>query len=135
MPFVIMADGPALRPDSQLAEDLRGLGRWQGRPPPEDREDFGQWREFWEGVGVFTLADQFGDDGNKGGEFEAFLEQVDPALLVEAKRAGGRSKPRRGAFFAVSHPEPPQEVMDVYVKMAAGLKLGGAEPGPAAAGM
>lgn len=129
VPWVIVADGPALRADSQLAKDLRALGHWPGEPP-RDREDFGQWRGFWEGAGVFTLADQFGDDGCKGGEFEAFLERVDKVLLVEAKRAGGRSKPRAGAFFAVHHPEPPQDVMDVYVKIAGRLMLGDARPVP-----
>ncbi|HUY48143.1 MAG TPA: TOPRIM nucleotidyl transferase/hydrolase domain-containing protein [Streptosporangiaceae bacterium] len=125
VPWAVVADGPALRPGSTLAGDLRDLGCWPGKPQPEDGEDFPAWRDFWEGAGVFTLADQFGDDGSKSGEFEAFLERVDPALFAEAKRAGGRSKPRTGTFFALEHPEPPPGVLGVYGRIAGRLGLRG----------
>jgi hypothetical protein len=125
VPWAIMADGPALRSDSQLAKDLATMDRWPDKPP-DDREDFAKWRGFWERAGVFSLADQFGDDGTKAGEFEAFLLRIDPDLLDEAKQAVGRSKPRVGAFFAVNHPDPPADVMDIYAKIAAWLKLPGA---------
>lgn len=124
VPWAVVADGPALRSDSQLAKDLRELGRWPDKPQPESRDDFACWRGFWESAGVFTVADRFGDDGSKLGEFEAFLDRLDPGLLVEARKAGGRSKPRAGAFFALGHPEPPRDVMDIYVKIAARLELG-----------
>ncbi len=122
VPWAIIADGPALRPGSQLAKDLSAMGRWPDKPP-DDGEDFAKWRDFWERAGVFSLADQFGDDGSKTGEFEAFLRRVDPDLFEEARRAGGKSKPRAGAFFALNHPEPPPDVMNLYVKIAAWLQL------------
>jgi hypothetical protein len=124
VPWAVVADGPALRPGSQLADDLRGLGCWPDKQP-RDSEGFARWREFWEDAGVFTLADQFGDDGGKGGEFEAFLSRADSRLFAEAKRVAGRSKPRAGAYFALGCPAPP-EVMDVYARIAGRLRLGDA---------
>jgi len=123
VPWVIVADGPALRPDSKLAEHLRELGRWPDKQP-EAGGGFAQWREFWEGLGVFTLADQFGDDGGKSGEFEAYLTRVNRGLLTEVEaEIGQRHKPRVAAYFAIKHPEPPPEVLDLYRKIADRLKL------------
>jgi hypothetical protein len=115
--WAIVADGPALLPGSKLARQLRGLDHWPEKQP-EDEDDFAVWREFWEGLGVFTLADQFGDDGRKL-EFEAYLRRVDPDLLanVEAE-IGAKHKPRIGARFADQHPEPPVEVLDLYARIA-----------------
>lgn len=121
LPWAILADGPALRPAGKLAMDLREQGCWPSRPEPDSPGDFTEWREFWELAGVFTFADCFGDDGSKGGEFEAFLRRVDSGLFARAMRAGG-SKPRAGAFFALEH-EPPQEVFDVYARIAARLGI------------
>jgi hypothetical protein len=75
-------------------------------------------------AGVFTLAEQFGDDGSLCGEFEAFLEHVDRDLFEKAKRAEGRSKPRRGAYFALHHQDPPHEVLGLYGKIARRLLAG-----------
>jgi energy-coupling factor transporter ATP-binding protein EcfA2 len=123
--WAVVADGPALRPDSKLAGDLRELGCWPDGEPPSDRDDFAGWRDFLAGAGVFTLAAQFGDDNTKSGEFEAFLEYVDRNLFEEAKRTEGRSKPRRGAYFALHHQDPPPEVLHVYSKIARRLGLPG----------
>ena len=117
VPWAIIADGPALRSDSVLAKQL--AAREQGLPadPPGDRDDFEAWRTYWRQVGVFTLADQFGDDGMKGGEFEAYLEHVDQTIYDNAKVIGGRSKPRVGACFAIEHPTPPSEILDLYIRI------------------
>lgn len=123
VPWAAVADGPALRPDSRLADDLRELGCWPGAPEPEDRDDFAGWQEFWARAGVFSLADQFGDGGSKRGEFEAFLERTNAGLLAEAKRVGGRSKPRVGAYFALEA-QPPPVVLSLYRQIAGHLRLG-----------
>ena len=91
IPWAAVADGSALRKSQKLASDLRELGHWPHVPEPADPQDFLQWRDFWEHAGVFTLADQFGDDGSKRGELEALLEQVDPALLTRAIQESDRS--------------------------------------------
>jgi len=118
VPWAIVADGPALRPNSKLAKQLRNL-KHQPHSPPRDDDDFVQWRKYWQRAGVFTLAQEFGDDGNKGGEFEAFLERVDHSVLVRARaEVGERNKPLVGAYFATDHPDPPQEVLDLYKKIA-----------------
>jgi hypothetical protein len=66
------------------------------REPPSD--DFEEWRDYWRTAGIYTLADQFGDDDNRGGEFEAFLSQVDRNLLDQVQsEVGGRRKPQVGA--------------------------------------
>jgi hypothetical protein len=123
IPWVILADGPALRNGQKLSLDLRELGHWPGVSEPGDPRDFNQWQSFWEHVGVFTLATQFGDDGSKGGEFEALLERVDPELMNSANREGGGSKPRAGAYFAAYHLDPPDAVLALYKKIADYLGL------------
>ena len=124
VPWAVVADGPALRRQSKLADDLRGIGRWPGGPEPE-RDDFAGWRAWWEQAGVFTVASQFGDDGSKSGEFEAFLASVDADLLADAERAAGGSKPRTGAYFSIERPAAPAEVVKLYRKVAARLGFGG----------
>ena len=123
IPWAVVADGPALRKGQKLPFDLRELGHWPELPEPADTEDFTQWRGFWEQAGVFTLADQFGDDGSKRGELEALLEQIDPELLARATRESDRSKPRAGAYFAACHPVPPSAVLSLYEKITDHLKL------------
>jgi hypothetical protein len=81
------------------------------------------WRPFWEHAGGFTPADQFGDDGSKGGELEALLQQLDPDLPGRARRETGGSKPLAGRYFAVYHPDPPHAVIDLYKKIAEHLGL------------
>ena len=52
---------------------------------------------------MFTLADQFGDDGTKAGEIEAFFRRVDSDEFTRAQRAVGSSKGARvGAAFAAA---------------------------------
>jgi hypothetical protein len=126
--WAIVADGPALRPTSRLAEQLRRLGHWPEKQP-DDQDDFVQWREFWEGLGVFTLADQFGDDGSKGGEFEAYLQRVDPDLFAEVEaEVGRRNKPRIGGRFADRLHEPPTEVLALYARIAARFRIEASQP-------
>ena len=79
-------------------------------------------QEWWQGAGVFTLADQYGIDGAKEGEIEAFLGRVDVELLSRARaEMSRRSKPLVAAYFAAAHPEPPAEVLSVYQKVSAWL--------------
>jgi hypothetical protein len=71
--------------------------------------------QYWQRAGVFTVAEEFGDDGSKGGEFEAFLGRVDQDLLTRARaEIGEKNKPLVGAYFAAEHPEPPREVLEMY---------------------
>jgi hypothetical protein len=123
IPWAIIADGPALRKGSKLSDEIRDQGHWPPAAEPDDEQDFDQWRRFWEHTGVFTLASQFGDDGAKGGEFEALLEQVNPQLLAQAHKESGGSKPRIGTYFAASHPEPPAAVLDLQKKITEYLQL------------
>ena len=114
IPWAVVADGPALRGTSNLAKQLAKRPYASLPPQPADKDDFDAWRDFWEQVGVFTLADQFGDDGAKGGEFEAYAGRVDATAFAQAKKDGGSSKPRVGTCFALEHPTPPTEVTVLY---------------------
>jgi energy-coupling factor transporter ATP-binding protein EcfA2 len=123
VPWAVIADGPALRPRSKLATHLRQAGHWPDQQPDE-QGSFAVWREFWETLGVFTLANEFGDDGSKSGEFEAYLQRVDQNLLADVEaEIGKKHKPRVGACFAVRHPHPPTEVLSLYRQIAARLGL------------
>jgi hypothetical protein len=118
VPWAIVVDGPALHDGSAMAGQLAELGRCP-RTPPADPDDFAGWRECWEGAGVFTLAQEFGAGGDKGGEFEAFLRTVDEDLLLRIQREVGRGgKPVVASLFAAEHPEPPEEVLEMYRKIA-----------------
>jgi hypothetical protein len=123
IPWAIVADGPALRADGKMFKQLADRGHCPS-PIPADRENFAAWRKAWEGAGVFTLAAEFGDDGNKGGEFEAFMQRVDADLLRTVQTEVGRDgKPIVGSWFAAEHPEPPSEVLELYIKIAGRLVL------------
>jgi hypothetical protein len=114
IPWAAIADGPALRPGSVLAKQLRDHGHEPSVRRP-DSSDFAEWRAYWAATGVFALADQFGDDGNKQGEFEAFLQRVDAGLLASVQaEIGHRSKPQLGALLAAGHPAMPAEVAELY---------------------
>jgi hypothetical protein len=64
---------------------------------------------------VFALAQEFGDDGNKGGEFGAFPDRIDYNLFLRTRaEVGEKNKPILGAYFATEHVEPPPEVLDLY---------------------
>ena len=118
IPWAIVADGPALRRNSRLAKQLRSLKRLPPRQPRDD-DDFVLWRKYWQRAGVMTVAEQFGDDGKKGGEFEEFLRRVDRELLARVRAAvGEKNKPLVGAYFATEHPAPPAETLEIYKKIA-----------------
>jgi hypothetical protein len=123
IPWVVIADGPALRKGSKLSLDIQEQGHWPQQPEPSSVMDFPQWRDFWEHAGIFTLANHFGDDGTKGGELETLLKRIDPDLLAEAAKESGGSKSRAGAYFAASHPEPPATVLSLYKQIAEFLVL------------
>lgn len=114
IPWAIVADGPALRGSSKLANQLAKRPNASLAERPADEDDFEAWRAYWRQVGVFTLADQFGDDGSKAGEFEAFADRVDSVAYAQAKKDGNNSKPRVGTCFAMEHPTPPTEVTVLY---------------------
>jgi hypothetical protein len=100
IPWAAVVDGPALRPTSHLAKQMRKLDHQPSANQPND-DDFKGWQEYWAREGIFTLADRFGDDGSKGGEFEAFLRSTDSDRLCKIhKEIGQQSKPRVGALFA-----------------------------------
>ncbi|MDX3077893.1 AAA family ATPase [Streptomyces sp. MI02-7b] len=124
VPWVVIADGPVLRVTSGLSKQLNNLGL---RPPnpPDDENDFTAWTDYWKTAGVFTLADQFGDDRrSKSGELEAYLRRLDAQVLDEAQKAT-TSKPRVGALFATHYPHgTPAEVAALYKDIATYLRLG-----------
>ncbi|MFC9500043.1 TOPRIM nucleotidyl transferase/hydrolase domain-containing protein [Streptomyces sp. NPDC056982] len=122
IPWAVIADGPALRGTSGLARQLAKQGL---RPPnpPDDADDFTAWTNYWKTAGVFTLADQFGDDRSKSGELEAYLRRLDPQILGQAQR-DTTSKPRVGALFAARYPHgTPPEIAALYKDVAAHLSL------------
>ncbi|GAB1818054.1 AAA family ATPase [Herbidospora sp. RD11066] len=112
VPWAVVADGPALLPDSVLARCLKKKDRPAGGQPT--REDFAEWKAHWARAGVFTLADEFGNDRDKQGEFEAFLDRTNPQLFEQAKKEWGRSKPQVGRFFAMRQARP-KEIDDLYI--------------------
>jgi hypothetical protein len=128
VPWAILTDGPALRLSEKLAKVIQEQRHWPGEPEPDDAENFAQWREFWEHAGVFTVADRFGDDRSKGGELEALLQRIDSRLLARARKEVGDSKPRIGRYFAIHHPDPPPEVLDIYKKISDHLGLARQSP-------
>lgn len=120
IPWAIVVDGPALQDGSAMASQLAALGRHPSALP-EDLDDFSARRAGWEEAGVFTLARTFGGD-DKGGEFEAFLEDVDETILARVRKEAGRGKkPVVASLFVAEHPEPPAEVLDLYRKIGAWL--------------
>ncbi|WP_127354343.1 AAA family ATPase [Actinacidiphila soli] len=122
IPWAVIADGPALRGTSALAKQL-AKQRLRPPNPPDDTNDFTAWTNYWKTAGVFTLADQFGDDRSKSGELEAYLRRLDPQVLDQAKR-DTTSKPRVGALFAIRyHHGTPPEVAALYKDVAAHLSL------------
>jgi len=114
VPWAIVTDGPALRPTSKLAKQLRNHKHLPA-PEPGSEDDFERWRTYWQSAGVFSFADQFGDDGTKAGEFEALLNRVDAVSLAKVQGVVGVSKkPQVGTLFAAEHPTPPSEVLALY---------------------
>lgn len=113
IPWTVFADGPALAPGSKLHQYLEATHQLPGNPPGE-QQDFDAWKHYWRKAGVFTVADSLGTDGSKDGEFEAFLERLNPSLYEKVgQEIGRRSKPRIGATFAAKC-QPPQEIVRLY---------------------
>nr|WP_240940220.1 AAA family ATPase [Planosporangium flavigriseum] len=126
IPWAAIVDGPALRPNSTLAQQLHRLGH-RPQQPPIEAVNFTAFRAYWAQAGVFTVADTFGDDGTKAGEFEAFLARIDPQLLDDVRtEIGTRSKPQIGALFAARHPAPPAAVASLYQTIMTHLGAGAA---------
>jgi hypothetical protein len=111
IPWVAVADGPALHPGSDLHQQLAARELISAAEPDRTRADFEEWKAFWESQGVFSMADTFGNDGSQAGEFEAYLKRLNPQLLSQVSRE--RSKPRIGAAFASQHPMP-KNVANLY---------------------
>ncbi|MFE7012122.1 TOPRIM nucleotidyl transferase/hydrolase domain-containing protein [Streptomyces sp. NPDC057651] len=111
IPWTIVADGPALHPDSDLYQQLKTQGLLSDTEPDDTDPVFDDWKSFWEAHGVFSVADVFGNDGSGSGEFEAYLKRLDPQLLGQVGR--GRSKPRVGTAFASQHPMP-KDIAQLY---------------------
>jgi len=105
VPWVIVCDGPALRPSGALDK------QYPGRVPVRAAEDsatesFEEVSEGWRTAGIFTFADRFGDDGSKSGEFEAYLHQIDANRLQQALDLFPKSKVRQAEWFARQTPCP-----------------------------
>lgn len=113
--YAVLADGPAFRAGGPLDAMPRKP------PPPGDlaSETFNEAREHWTSFGVRTLADDFHDDGSKGGEIEAYFERLAPQVWAEVR---GKNKIRKGAEFATRVPLP-AEVLTVWRESLADLGL------------
>jgi ABC-type lipoprotein export system ATPase subunit len=121
IPWVIVCDGPVLSPKYQggvpLIDQLRDLGRAAYEGAPNDPQAFDDWKGFWAGHRVFTLATKFGgltkDSKDKSGEIEAYFESVDAAVWVKENAAYRKSKVRAAHAFA-SAVACPVEVSELY---------------------
>ncbi|GAA1662542.1 AAA family ATPase [Catellatospora bangladeshensis] len=119
VPWAIVTDGPAMQPASNLAKQLTKLRR----TVPLGGSTLTDVVNGWAKVGVHTLADQFGADGTKGGEIEAFFQRTDPAALAQAQRdVGNKKSPRVGAAFADAVPIPSQ-VVELWAALLTSLDL------------
>ncbi|MFC7597568.1 AAA family ATPase [Terrabacter sp. GCM10028922] len=107
IPFAVLADGPALRPGRRPANSLAK----NGLRVPSTGASLADVRGEWERAGVFTLAAEFGDGGDKAGEIESFLTATDACALKQARREVDATKGALvGAAFAASVPAPPSFV-------------------------
>ncbi|GHJ52875.1 hypothetical protein Nm8I071_21820 [Nonomuraea sp. TT08I-71] len=119
VPWVIVADGPALRPGSNMAKQLEKLGK----TVPQSGEKLADVRAQWAADGVFSLAEDFGDDGSKAGEIEAFLNRLDSQALARVRKDVGAQKGLRvGAAFADLVPAP-REVATLWADLLRALAL------------
>ncbi len=114
IPWAAVADGPAFWHQSGLSKQLSNLGLAPREGRPGEDEGFEAWRKYWNCIGVFTVAEEFGKDGSKSGEFEAFLSRLDRPLLDSSRAMHSKSKPRVGAAFAAARPATPSQVSDLY---------------------
>ncbi|HEX5404321.1 MAG TPA: TOPRIM nucleotidyl transferase/hydrolase domain-containing protein [Pseudonocardiaceae bacterium] len=119
--WVVVADGPAMRLDSNLSRQLVKLG-CRPSPLPSDPDSFDDMVDYWSTAGVFTVAQGFGDDGSKSGEFEVLLKRVSPVIFDAAQQTFGRSKVRFASHFAHSV-EVPDEIIALHKNLAKALNL------------
>lgn len=106
IPWVIVCDGPALAPEGPLAKQYAKSARLAPADSTQDRV-FADSAAAWRNVGVFTFADQYGNDGTKGGEFERYLKRLNPDRAAEVQGSYPKSKVRQGQAFAAEHDCPP----------------------------
>lgn len=118
IPWAILCDGPALRRESAMYGQLCGGSKLESLDGV-DAENFGAVRSWWARKGVFTLASDFGDDGSKSGEFEAFLRCLDEETLIQVNNET-RSKVRIGCNFA-DRVSLPRQVIELWVQVVATL--------------
>jgi hypothetical protein len=111
IPWAAVVDGPALRPTSHLAKQMRKLDH---QPSANHDDDFKGWQEYWAREGIFTLADRFGDDGSKGGEFEAFLRSTDSDRLCQDPQGDRPAEQTTSGCTICRRAPPPDQVNELY---------------------
>ncbi len=124
IPWAILCDGPVMSPDyanrTPLLKQLR-LARLidEETQPPAKGAPFDEWKRFWEGQRVHTLATKFGgidtNSTDKSGEIEAFFKTIDAEKRAEIK-GEYPSKVRAVHAFAEAV-ECPSEVAAVYQRI------------------
>jgi predicted ATPase len=121
IPWTIFCDGKASDPNyaHSLCKQLADLPS-DARPGKDD--DFETWRVYWASVGVFSLAESFGE------EIEAAFRRVNEAMWDDVKKQHGPSKVRAGRAFAEQTP-PPERLGEIYSAMLEHLGLAAA-PSP-----
>jgi hypothetical protein len=107
--WTILCDGKVLDPNYQhpLCKQLPTLSHY-GRPA--DNEMFEGWRDYWASVGVFTLAESFGD------EIESTFSRIDENRWSKVSKQYDQSKVRAGRAFA-QQANPPTTLATIYTAM------------------
>lgn len=123
IPWVILCDGPVLSPEHKvsLLEQLPHAGFALGAVPDRGAQ-FADWKTFWEGHRVFTVADSFGgvrNDRDKSGEIEAFFGRIDARQWQATVQRYPKSKTRAGYAFAeeidlTAHQQQLQELQQLW---------------------
>lgn len=108
VPWVIVCDGPALKPERGLSKQYVNHPRFTALQTAPPAGSFGEQAEWWRCRGVYSFADCSGTDGTRAGEFERYLEQLDHDRFQEASKRYPRSKVRQAEWFAAEKPCPPR---------------------------